>query len=94
MYENMELPGLSPVPKKRGRPRSAVVLTAAERKSKQRQKSVYLFCLNANELHDVAFTTLIEAVNRAFAKGLKSRALLFLSELARRAETLERVEKK
>ena len=90
MNETLELPGVPPIPKKRGRPSTGKALTAAQRKRKQRQAGIALHSKTAQELREVPLTLLLEEFQRSFSCGLKRSGVVIGQELLRRANLIEK----
>lgn len=80
-----ELPGLPPVPKKRGRPVTGKAMTAAERKRKQRRKAISGW----ENVSEMSRTALIEQIQAYMASACGKRiALDLLKELQKRIEAM------
>lgn len=86
---NLELPGVPPIPKKRGRPATGKAKTAAERKAKQRRLAVSrIYSATTGELQSVPLTSLFEELQRAMSQGFKHSAERICAELARRVAAI------
>ncbi len=78
---NLELPGLPPPPKKRGRPKTGKAMTAAQRKAKQRRHAVKRV---HGAIEEAPLTSLLEEMQAAFRRQSQATAQQILGELARR----------
>lgn len=89
-----QLPGLPPVPKKRGRPVTGNALTAAQRKRKSRDLSATMVWGASDQggkpLSEVPLSALLEQIARCFAKGYAGTASEIAHELQRRASLITR----
>lgn len=89
-----QLPGLPPVPKKRGRPVTGAALTPAQRKRKSRELAATMVWGASGEggkpLTEVPLSALLEQFARCFAAGLPATAKDIAHELTRRASLIKR----
>ena len=88
MTDNLELPGLPEIPKKRGRPATGKALTAAERKRRSRA-GAYGAMLDRDDWSSIPLTSLMESYGKAMASGSARFARIIAEELVKRAEALQ-----
>lgn len=85
-----QLPGLPPLPKKRGRPVTGHAMTAAQRKRESRIRASTAIYAPADEggqaLTEVALSALVEQYATLMASRRHGMAALVAAELLRRAE--------
>jgi len=86
MNETMQLPGLPPLPKKRGRPSTGKALTSAQRKQAQRRNARRIVGATVEDIRLMPLTSLLEATAYCFAGKLSYTLGHLAAEILRRAQ--------
>ena len=84
---NLELPGIPPAPRKRGRPSTGRAMSAAQRKARQRTLAVQRIA-GGVAMAEVPLTSLLEELQSCLKAQHGSLARKICAELTRRAELL------
>lgn len=94
VFAQVELPGLPPFPKKRGRPATGNAMSAAQRKRKSRELAATMIWGASDEgckpLSEVPLSALLEQIARCFSAGHRITAEDIAQELQRRASLIKR----
>ena len=85
MNETLELPGVPPVPKKRGRPSTGKAKTAAQRKREQRRRGVaHVVDATVEQIRSMPVTTLFEQAAHCLSNEMPFTGKKLAAEIMRR----------